>query len=101
MRAAENTLAMHEEATGNPPLSALTCAHWVDCRAWLLKQGLSSKTSRDRFDYIKGFINFASHELELIPRNPWEGLAIEHATGKPRRPWSTEHSRDAPCPRSG
>jgi integrase len=70
----------------------------VDCRAWLLKQKLSSKTdrvissktARDRFDYIKGFINFASRELELIPRNPWEGLAIEHATSKPRRPWSTE-----------
>ncbi len=90
VKAAENTLAMYEKATGNPPLSELTRAHGVECRAWLLQQGLSSKTSRDRFDYIKGFINFASRELELISKNPWEGLAIDHVVAKPRRPWSLE-----------
>ena len=88
-QAAEKALGMYETATGNPPLNALTRNHGVECRAWLQKQGVSSKTVRDRFDYIKGFINFASRELELIPRNPWEGLAVEHKTENPRRPWST------------
>jgi integrase len=89
-KAAELALALYEKSTGNPPISSLTRAQGVDCRAFLLAQNVSSKTARDRFDYIKGFLNFASRELELLPKNPWEGLAIEHTTTTPRRPWSGE-----------
>lgn len=90
VKAAESALAMYEKATGNPPLNALTRAQGVECRAWLLKQGVSSKTARDRFDYIKGFLNFATRELELLTRNPWEGLAVDYETKNPRKPWSSE-----------
>ena len=89
-QAAEKALGMYEKATGNPAISDLTRAQGVDCRAFLLAMGTTAKTARDRFDYIKAFLNFAARELELLPRNPWEGLAIEFTTTKPRRPWSAE-----------
>ncbi|CAM5796354.1 DUF6538 domain-containing protein [Rhizobacter fulvus] len=90
VQAAEKALALYEECTGNPPITTLTRSQGVDMRAFLLAGGVTAKTARDRFDYIKGFLNFASRELELLPRNPWEGLAIEYTTTTPRRPWSSE-----------
>ncbi|MEO5690120.1 MAG: site-specific integrase [Burkholderiaceae bacterium] len=90
VKAAEKALGLYEEATGNPPIASLTRAQGVDCRNALLDQGVTAKTARDRFDYIKGFLNFAHRELELLTRNPWEGLAIEYTTTSPRRPWSGE-----------
>ncbi len=91
-QAAEKALALYEKATGNPPLKTLNRSQGVDCRAFLLAMETSAKTARDRFDYIKGFLNFASRELQLkiLPKNPWEGLAIEFSTTVPRRPWSSE-----------
>ena len=89
-KAAELALELYEKATGNPPIGTLTRALGVDCRAYVLANSNTAKTARDRFDYIKGFLNFASRELEMLPRNPWEGLAIEYATTTPRRPWSGE-----------
>ena len=89
-QAAESALAMYEESTGNPPITSLTRAQGSDCRAFLLAKGTAAKTAHDRFNYIKGFLNFACRELELLPRNPWEGLAIEYTTTSPRYPWSSE-----------
>ncbi|MBL8304129.1 MAG: hypothetical protein JNM26_15330, partial [Ideonella sp.] len=90
VKAAEKALSLYEEATGDPPIATLTRAQGVDMRAFLLDGGVTAKTARDRFDYIKGFLNFAHRELELLPRNPWSGLAIEYSTTTPRRPWSGE-----------
>jgi integrase len=89
-QAAEKALALYEEATGNPPIKTLTREQGVDCRAFLLAMKTKAKTARDRFDYIKGFLNFASRELSILAKNPWEGLAIEFSTTTPRRPWSSE-----------
>ena len=89
-KAAEMALRLYEKSTGNPPIATLTRTQGVDMRAFLLGGGVTAKTARDRFDYIKGFLNFASRELELLPRNPWEGLAIEYTTTNPRQPWSSE-----------
>jgi hypothetical protein len=63
-QAAEKALALYEQSTGNPSLAALTRLQGVDMRAFLLAGGVTAKTARDRFDYIKGFLNFASRELE-------------------------------------
>lgn len=90
VRAAEMALALYEQSTGNPSIATLTRSQGVDMKAFLLNGGVTAKTARDRFDYVKGFLNFASRELELIPRNPWEGLSIEYTTTRPRRPWSGE-----------
>lgn len=90
VKAAEKALALYEESTGNPPIDTLTRSQGVDMRAFLLAGGVTAKTARDRFDYIKGFLNFASRELEVLPRNPWEGLAIAYSTTSPRKPWSSE-----------
>lgn len=89
-QAAEKALSLYEEATGNPQMASLTRAQGSEFKAWLLALGTSAKTARDRFDYVKAFLNFAARDLELIPRNPWAGLAIEYTTTTPRRPWSTE-----------
>lgn len=89
-KAAEKALSLYEEATGDPPISTLNRAQGVDMRAFLLNGGVTAKTARDRFDYIKGFLNFAHLELEVLPRNPWTGLVIEYRTTKPRRPSTGE-----------
>lgn len=90
IKAAERALAMYEEATGNPPLDTLTRAHGIEFRGWLQTQGTAPGTAADRLNYVKGFLNFAARDLELIPRNPWSGIGIEVVTVKPRRPWSIE-----------
>lgn len=89
-QAAEKALSLYEEATNNPPMASLTRSQGSEFKAWLLSRGTTAKTARDRFDYVKAFLNFAARDLELIPRNPWEGLSIEYTTTTPRRPWSTE-----------
>ncbi len=90
VKAAQKALALYEAAIGDPPIASLTRPQGVDMRASLLAGGVSAKTARDRFDFIKGFLNFAALELELIPKNPWTGLRIEYTTTNPRKPWTTE-----------
>ena len=94
VKAAEKALSLYEAATGNPPIGTLTRSQGVDMRAFLLAGGVTAKTARDRFDYIKGFLNFASVELEVLDRNPWSGLKIEYTTTSPRRPWSGEQLQE-------
>jgi integrase len=93
VRAATRALNLFEEATGNPDIQQITRAQGADFRAWLRAQPTSDKTACDRFDYVKGLLNYAARDLDLIPKNPWTGLRIEYATEKPGRPWSDEEIR--------
>lgn len=88
IRACERALALFEERTGNPPVQAITRAQGDDFRAWLQTLGTSSKTAHDRITWVKSLLVYAYRDLELIPRQPWEGIDIEHRTEKPRKPWS-------------
>lgn len=84
-------LKLFEEHTGNPPLSQLTRAQGDQFRAKLRELPTTSKTARDRFNWIKSLLKYASQDLELIPRSPWVGLEIKSRTTAQRQPWSTEH----------
>lgn len=63
-----------------------------DFKAWLQdpERGTSPKTAKDRLMYVNSLLRFAFKELEVIPRNPWEGLSIEVPKKVTRRPWKDE-----------
>jgi integrase len=84
-------LKLFEEHTDNPHLSQLTRAHGDQFRAKLRGLPTTSKTARDRFNWIKSLLKYASEDLELIPKSPWVGLEIKSRTTAQRQPWSTEH----------
>ncbi|WP_197507001.1 site-specific integrase [Mitsuaria sp. 7] len=90
--ACKRALALFEQQTGNPPLAALSRAHGVEFRAWLQHpdRGTTTKTAHDRMTWVKSLLKFAHVDLELIHRQPWEGLDIDSSTTHRRRPWSTE-----------
>lgn len=96
LKACERALVAFEGQSGDPALLKITRAQGSDFRAWLLQQGLSSKTAHDRITWVKSLLRFACRDLELIPRHPWEGLDIEYRTEAPRRPWQTEELRACP-----
>ncbi len=84
------SLLLYEEQTGNPPLQLLTRSQGDSFRAWLQEpeRGTTSKTAYDRFTWVKTLLKFAYRDLELISRNPWEGIELFKETTKQRRPWS-------------
>ena len=84
-------LKLFEEHTGNPPLNQLTRAQGDQFRAKLRELPTTSKTARDRLNWIKSLLKYASQDLELIPRSPWVGLEIKSRTTAPRHPWTAEH----------
>ena len=90
--ACKRALALFEDQTGNPPLAALSRAHGVDLRAWLQHpdRGTTTKTAQDRMTWVKSLLKFAHVDLELIHRQPWEGLDIETTTTNRRRPWTPD-----------
>ncbi|WP_377153044.1 tyrosine-type recombinase/integrase [Roseateles sp. UC29_93] len=90
--ACKRALALFEQQTGNPPLAALSRAHGVEFRAWLQHpdRATTSKTAHDRMTWVKSLLKFAHVELELIHRQPWEGLDIDATTTNRRRPWTPD-----------
>lgn len=84
-------LKLFEEHTRNPPLNQLTRAQGDQFRAKLRELPTTSKTARDRLNWIKSLLKYASQDLELIPRSPWVGLEIKSRTTAPRHPWTAEH----------
>ena len=90
VKARERALVLFEEQSGDPPLHEITRAMGSEFSAWLVKQGGSSKTAADRLTYVKSLLRYAARDLELIPKNPWEGLTVEYRTEERRRPWTAE-----------
>lgn len=86
------SLVLFEEFTGNPPLSALTREQGDGFKAWLQHpdRKTTSKTAHDRLTWAKSLLKYACQSLELISRNPWQGLKITHKTTNKRRPWTDE-----------
>lgn len=75
---------------GNLHIDQLTRAHGDTYRSWLHTQDLSSKTARMRLVWVKTLLRYAHKELELIPRQPWEGLDIQVSKEQTRRAWRDE-----------
>lgn len=89
VEACDRSLRLFEEKFGHPALPTITRALGDEFRAALLAQPLSSKTKHDRMTYIKSLLKYASQDLELIPKNPWQGLDIAHKTERRREPWTS------------
>jgi integrase len=81
---------LYEKHLGNPPLNQLTRAQGIEFRKWLRNQDTSSKTAKDRMNWIRLLLTFATQDLEAISRNPWAGLEIQAHVTTPRQPWSKQ-----------
>ena len=79
-----------EKALGCLPIDQLTRAHGDFFRSWLQEQPISLATARNRFVWVKSMLVYASRELELIPKQPWEGMEIQVSKTQTRRPWKDE-----------
>ena len=89
-RACLRAIHLFEEFSGKVKLTQINRDIGDKFRSWLQQQPTSSKTARDRLVWVKSLLNFASQDLELIPKNPWRGLDIKAHTEAPRQPWSDE-----------
>lgn len=91
INACSRALKLYEDFTDNPPIKELTRLTGDGFRSWLQDptRGTTSKTAKDRMTWVKSLLKYAHLELELIQRNPWEGLDIVAKTTYRRRPWST------------
>ncbi|MFC3147969.1 DUF6538 domain-containing protein [Piscinibacterium candidicorallinum] len=84
------SLELFEEFTGNAPLASLRTAQGFEFSTWLRSKFDSPKTANDRLTAVKTLLNFAAQRLELIPRNPWQGVSIATSKRAVRRPWTVE-----------
>lgn len=84
-------LKLFETQTQDTPLHDLTRAQGDAFRAWLQTLPTTSKTARDRLNWVKSMLKYAAQELEVIPKSPWVGLDIKSRTTSKRQPWSDEH----------
>lgn len=84
-------LMLFEQQTGNPPLQRLTRGQGDAFRGWLQTLSTTSKTARDRLNWVKSLLKYAAQELEILPKSPWVGLDIKSRTTAKRQPWSEEH----------
>lgn len=69
-------------------LSGLSRKFGQQYSAHLIKSCKSRKTAHGKLTWIKSLLNFASDDLELIPRNPWRGIEIKYSQASSRRNWS-------------
>lgn len=87
MAACARAVALYEQCLGNQDLHTLSRGQGDQFRAWLLAQGGTTKTARDRFTWVKSLLKYATRDLELLTKSPWEGLDIAAKTTSKRRPW--------------
>lgn len=85
-----DALDLFEAHAGTMPLQRITRAHGDAFRAHLLTLGGASKTAHDRLTWVKTLLKYACRDLELIPRQPWEGLDIDHHTERRTGFWGPE-----------
>ncbi|MEG0936484.1 MAG: tyrosine-type recombinase/integrase [Comamonas sp.] len=79
-----------DKALGRLPINQFTRAHGDAFRSWLQEQPISLTTARNRFVWVKSLLVYAYRELELIPKQPWEGMEIQVSKAQTRRPWKDE-----------
>jgi len=95
INACKRSLALYEEFTLNPYIKDLTRAQGDGFRSWLQDpdRKTSSKTARDRLVWVQSLLNYATVELELLPKNPWQGINLKYSTTQKRRPWTEDELR--------
>lgn len=80
-------LALFEGFAPESTLKGITRAQGDEFRTWISKQSNTSKTARDRLNWIKSLLKYAAETLEWIPKHPWAGISITVKTEAKRRPW--------------
>ena len=88
--ACERSLTLFEQFAGRLDVGQVTRSQGDAFRAHLLDLPLSSKTKHDHMTWLKSLLKYACRDLELLPRNPWEGLDVAHQTESPRKPWTVD-----------
>jgi hypothetical protein len=83
-------VTLFEECLGKDlDLRTLARAQGDTFRAWLLAMNSTTKTTYDRFTWVKSLLKYAVRDLEALPRSPWEGMDVETKTTAKRRPWKS------------
>lgn len=82
----------YEEFRGDLHLSKMTRTDGEQFVQWLVHpdRKTTSKTARDRLTWVKSLLQYATVDLELLPKNPWTGLDIDFKTTSKRRPWTAD-----------
>jgi integrase len=91
IKACERSLKLFEKCLPNQDLHEITRAQGDEFRSWLISQPTTSKTARDRLNWIKSLLRYATQDLEYLVKNPWVGLNIGTTTSKSRYPWTNQH----------
>ncbi len=73
--ACERALKLFESLTDNKTIEAITRADGDSFRAILAKQPVSSKTTKDRFTWVKSLLRYAAEDLGWLEKHPWVGLS--------------------------
>jgi len=81
---------LFEELTPKKPITELTRDDGDAFRAALGKLPSSSKTTKDRFTWVKALLRFAHEDLGWLPTSPWTSLKIFSTTERTRRAWTNE-----------
>jgi integrase len=88
--ACNRAVKLFEQHTQNPPVNQVTRNLGNEFRSVLQALPTTSKTARDRLNWIKSLLKYAAQDLELIPKSPWVGLDIKSKTTASRQVWSTD-----------
>ncbi|MBI2724929.1 MAG: tyrosine-type recombinase/integrase [Polaromonas sp.] len=86
--ACNRALKLFESFAPGVSLKAITRSQGDNFRSWLRENSNTTKTARDRLNWVKSLLKFAAETLEWIPRQPWVGLKIDSVTTGERRPWT-------------
>ena len=91
----EGGLKRFTRLVGPRDIATLARADGIEYRKRLQspEEGIASKTAKKEFDWAKTLLNFATVELEWLPRNPWKGLTIEAQASTHREPWADDEVR--------
>ena len=89
--AMERSVRLYENVLGDLDIQSLSRHDGDTFRSWLISQATTTKTARDRLNWVKTLLKYAAQDLELIPKNPWLGLEIKTKTTLVRRPWDKQH----------
>jgi integrase len=90
IHACHRALRLFEALTPNKPIDKLTRDDGDAFRAALGKLPASSKTTKDRFTWVKALMRFAHEDLGWLHANLWARLKVFSTTERPRRAWTDE-----------
>ena len=90
IQACHRALSLFETLTPNKPIDEITRDDGDAFRAALGTLPASSKTTKDRFTWVKALMRFAHEDLGWLSVNLWAGLKVFSTTERPRRAWTNE-----------